>query len=146
MIINGKCHCGNVRFTLAWEPDPIEIPTRACDCSFCSKHGGVWTSYPKGALKVMIDDAAQVSPYRFGTGTAQFHICARCGVVPVASSQIDDRLFAVVNVNTFDPPAPVRLRAAPVSFDGETEAGRLARRRRNWIGDVEFVGAGEAAR
>jgi len=47
MIIRGGCHCGNIAFELGWEPDPDEIPARACDCSFCVKHGGVWTSHQK---------------------------------------------------------------------------------------------------
>jgi hypothetical protein len=36
MLINGKCHCGNIAFTLGWEGEPPEIPARACGCSFCS--------------------------------------------------------------------------------------------------------------
>ena len=141
MLIRGSCHCRNIAFTLAWEPDPVEIPARACGCSFCSKHGGVWTSNPNGALKVMIEDAALVSRYSFGTQTAEFHICTRCGVVPVVTSRIDDRLYAVVSVKAFEGVEPSLLRRSPASFDGETEAARLARRKRNWIADVEFVGS-----
>ena len=37
------------RVSLTWDPDPKEIPARACDCTFCQKHGGVWTSNPRGA-------------------------------------------------------------------------------------------------
>ncbi len=55
MMIPGRCHCGNIAWTLAWEPDPVEIPARACTCSFCVKHGGVWTSNPAGRLDVRID-------------------------------------------------------------------------------------------
>jgi hypothetical protein len=29
MLIPEKCHCGNIAFTLRWEPDPVEIPARA---------------------------------------------------------------------------------------------------------------------
>jgi hypothetical protein len=35
--------------------------------------------------------------------------------------------------------AATLLRPASVSFDGETEAERLARRQRNWIGTVTIV-------
>jgi hypothetical protein len=42
MLINGRCHCGNISFKLTWEPEPKEITARACNCSFCTKHGGVW--------------------------------------------------------------------------------------------------------
>ena len=67
MLIRGKCHCGNISFSLAWEPDPKEIPARACSCSFCVKHGGVWTSNPRGALEVAVQNPSRVSKYAFGT-------------------------------------------------------------------------------
>lgn len=139
MLIHGSCHCGNISFSLAWDPDPAEIPARACTCSFCTKHGGVWTSSPAGALKVAVKDPALVSRYAFGTRTAEFHICARCGIVPVVTSRIDDRLYAVVSVNAFDGVDPSLVRRAPASFDGEGTDSRLARRKRNWIGKVEFI-------
>jgi hypothetical protein len=142
MLIHGKCHCGNISFSLSWEPDPAEIPARACNCSFCSKHGGVWTSNPRGALEVRVKDPALVSKYAFGTRTAEFHICARCGIVPVVTSLIDDHLYAVVSVNAFDGIDQSLLRSAPASFDGEATESRLARRKRNWIADVKFVGSG----
>src|SRR5262245_62532651 len=101
MLIQGTCHCGNIRFTLRWEPDPAEIPARACTCSFCVKHGGVWTSYPDGALRVTIDDPERVHRYEFGKRTEQFHICTRCGAVHVVTSQIEDQRYAVDSVNEF---------------------------------------------
>ena len=139
MLIHGKCHCGNIRFSLTWEPDPTEIPARACTCSFCVKHGGVWTSNPGGALAVVVNDPAAVSKYAFGTRTADFHICARCGVVPVVTSLIDGHLYAVVSVNAFEGVDPSLLRRTSASFDSEGEDTRLARRKRNWIADVRGI-------
>lgn len=138
MLINGKCHCGNIAFALAWEPDPTEIPARACTCSFCVKHGGVWTSNPKGALEISIGDPLLVSRYRFGTRTAEFHICARCGIAPVVTSDIEGRTYAVVSVNAFENVDPSLLRRASATFDEENEQSRLARRARNWIAQVSF--------
>lgn len=140
MLIPGRCHCGNIAFTLAWEPEPAEIPARACGCSFCVKHGGVWTSCPTGSLRITVKDPALVSRYAFGTKTAEFHVCASCGIVPVVTSRIDGRLYAVVSVNAFEGVEPSLLRRAPASFEGESPEDRLARRKRNWIGNVEFVG------
>ena len=138
MLINGSCHCGNISFELSWEPDPTEIPARACTCSFCSKHGGVWTSCPTGSLAVTIRDPASASRYAFGTGTAEFHVCGRCGIVPVVTSRIDGDTYAVVSVNAFENVDPSLLRRAPATFDAETTETRLARRARNWIPRVEF--------
>ena len=138
MLIKGRCHCGNVGFELTWPGDAVTIPARRCGCTFCQKHGGVWTSNPAGALTVRIAHPAQVSRYEFGTGTAEFVVCARCGAVPLVTSRIDGRLYAVVNVNTFDGVDAARITIAPASFDGEEVGDRLARRRRNWIADVRI--------
>ena len=139
MRIDGTCHCGNIIFALDWEPSPSKIPARACGCSFCTKHGGVWTSAPRGALKITVKEPALVSRYAFGTRTAEFHVCSRCGVVPVVTSEIEGRLYAVVNVNTFDAVEPALLQSSTANFDGEGTDSRLARRARNWIGNVQFL-------
>jgi hypothetical protein len=136
VAIHGACHCRNIRFTLSWDPDPAEIPARACTCTFCVKHGGVWTSNPRGTLDVELENPGLVSKYAFGTHTAEFHVCARCGVVPFVTSRIDGNDYAVVSVNAFEDVAPGRLRRAAAEFGAETESDRLARRKRNWIATV----------
>jgi hypothetical protein len=137
MRIDGKCHCGNVAFTLEWAGGD-EIPARACGCSFCTKRGGVWTGHAGSRLAVVIRDPALVTRYAFGTRTATFHVCARCGVVPVVTSEIEGATYAVVSVNAFEGVDPARLRRSPADFEGEEVAARLARRKRNWISDVAF--------
>jgi hypothetical protein len=138
MRIPGQCHCGNIAFELDWQGDPAAIPARACGCSFCVKHGGVWTSHPGSRLAVTVRDRSRVSAYAFGTRTATFHVCADCGAVPLVTSDIDGRRYAVVSVNALEGVDPAALRRAPASFDGEELAARLARRARNWIPDVRF--------
>jgi len=145
MLILGSCHCGNVGFELGWEPDPKEIVARACDCSFCTRHGGLWTSYPAGVLRVRVQDPARVSAYSFGTATALFHVCSRCGAVPVVTSRLDGRDYAVVSVTAFTNVDPALIRRASASFEGESLETRLARRKRNWIAAVEFTAAGRAS-
>ncbi len=142
MLIKGKCHCGNIAFDLDWDGDPPEIPARACGCSFCIKHGGVWTSRPSSRLAVTIGDVALVSKYAFGTRTATFHVCSRCGSVPLVTSEISNRLYAVVNVNVLENIDPSWLRRGPANFEGEDVESRLARRARNWIADVRTGDAG----
>lgn len=138
MLIHGSCHCGNLRFRLDWRPEPSAIPARACSCSFCVKHGGVWTSCPDGALVVEVRDPMHHSRYRFGTRTADFHVCTTCGAVPVVTSEIDGHLHAVVNVNAMEGVAPELLQRATVSFDDEETSSRLERRKKRWIADVRF--------
>ena len=95
MLIRGACHCGNITFDLTWEPEPTTIAARACDCTFCTKHGGVWTANAASTLTVAIAQPEHVSRYEHGTRTAQFHVCTRCGVVPFVTSTIDGHLYAV---------------------------------------------------
>lgn len=142
MLISGSCHCGNITFQLLWEPEPTEIPARACTCSFCTKHGGIWTSCPTGRLAVAVAEPAKVSRYAFGTKTAEFHICAKCGVVPVVTSQIDGNVYAVVSVNVLQGVDCTLIRHASTTFDAEDEHSRLARRKRNWISTVRFTEGG----
>jgi hypothetical protein len=103
------------------------------------KHGGVWTSCPTGKLKVTVGDPSRVNKYAFGTKTANFHVCSACGVVPVVTSEIDSRVYAVVSVNAFEDIDSSLLHHALANFDGEGQDDRLARRKRNWIPDVEFI-------
>ncbi len=142
MVLNGSCHCANISFELDWPDTQPDVPARACSCSFCTKHGGVWTSNPAAKLSVVLQDTALVSKYAFGTETAAFHVCARCGAVPLVTSEIDGHLYAVVNVNTFEGFDPSRLHRASASFDGEDVQSRLARRSKNWIADVQIVEVG----
>jgi hypothetical protein len=102
---------------------------------------GVWTSCPTGSLRVSVKDRVCLSKYAFGTKTAEFHVCTACGVVPVVTSRIDGRLYAVVSVNAFENVEPALLRRAPATFEGENEQARLSRRKRNWIADVQFEAA-----
>jgi len=92
----------------------------------------VWTSHPDA--KLAIEFTAPVSRYTFGTHTATFHVCTRCGVVPVVTSDIDGATYAVVNVNTLE--TELAVTRTPVTHDDASTADRLARRKRNWIASV----------
>ena len=139
MKIDGSCHCGNIRYALEWPGEPAMIPARACTCGFCTRHGAVWTAHPEAALTLRIEDASRIARYAFGTRTADFLVCTSCGVVPACTSRIDRRDYAVVNVNTFDDKA-IPVERTAVSFDGEQQDERLARRQERWIGIVRFDG------
>ena len=142
MRIEGGCHCGNIEYVLDWPGDDPEIAVRACSCSFCAMHGGTYASHRDARLDAKLNQPAAVSRYRFGTGTADFFVCARCGAVPFVTSLIGGRLYAVVNVNTFTNLDRSRLRKTVTSFDGETLESRLDRRSRTWIENVTVTGGG----
>lgn len=136
--IGGGCHCGNVRYSLRWPSKKLEVPVRKCGCTFCTMHGGAWTSNPGAALTVIIHDGTAVSGYQFGTATADFHVCSVCGCVPFVSSRIDEVRYAVVNVNTFENIDGLSFDEAATDFSTEGTETRLARRKRNWIPDVQI--------
>ena len=142
MLITGRCHCSNIAFTLDWRPEPSVIPARACTCTFCLKHGGVWTSCPGGSLRVVVEAPSMVAKYEFGTNTAQFHVCSLCGVVPLVTSVIDGRTYAVVSVHAFEGVDPSLIRNSSADFEGESRDARLYRRKQRWIADVECIERG----
>lgn len=139
--IQGTCHCGNIRYELLWPESGKTLAVRACGCAFCTKHGGVYTSHPDARLDARIADMHHVSKYVFGTQTAEFYVCTRCGVVPLITSTIEGVVYAVVNVNTFENVDPSELDASATDFDGESVDGRLQRRKRNWIATVKVEAA-----
>jgi hypothetical protein len=89
-------------------------------------------------MAAVLDDESFVSRYRFGTATADFYVCSRCGAVPFVISEIDDHLYAVVNVNTFEDVDVSSLVRSSTNFDGEEAGDRLERRKRNWIPHVRI--------
>ena len=67
--------------------------------------------------------------------------CSHCGITPLVTCDIDGRIYAVVNVNTFDDESSgFALDFSTSSFDGESVDDRLGRRRARWIGNVRFTG------
>jgi hypothetical protein len=132
MEYRGGCHCGNLRLTLQLAQPPEAVRLRACQHSFCRAHATRTTSDPNGAVEVWAENWSLVEPYRFGTGTAEFLICRRCGVYIGAVCDTPAGLRAVINTNALDDRA--RFAGEPTSHDygGETLADRLARRAANW--------------
>ncbi|MEM7406220.1 MAG: hypothetical protein AAF458_13050 [Pseudomonadota bacterium] len=139
MQVSAACHCGNISFDFTWPDAAGPLMGRACGCSFCQKHGGIWTSSPEGRLSARIADGDALRRYSFGTKTADFYVCSDCGAVPFVVSEIEERKYAVINVNTFEGDGARDLETMPTNFDGEDVDGRLGRRERNWIRNVEVV-------
>jgi hypothetical protein len=129
--LEGTCHCGNIAIVLETEQDPRSLPLRACDCSFCRRHGARSTADPAGRARVGVQDRALLSLYVFGLRTAEMVVCARCGTYCAAVMRDGDRAWAVHNANLFFHPAFDRP-AQPVSYEGETVEQRIVRRKRLW--------------
>jgi hypothetical protein len=134
--LRGSCHCGNIEFTLFTEKSADELAPRRCSCSMCRRHGASYISDPAARLALRYGDPSLLSLYRFGHGTAQWIICSRCGVLTAVLCEIDDRLRAVVRVQSMVEHAFLAPET-PTDFDAESVAERLNRRARTWIGAVE---------
>ena len=130
--LTGKCHCGNVAVTFETPTDPKVLQLRACDCSFCRKHSGLTVSDPKGKLVFSTADPAKLTRYRFGTRTADFLLCADCGVYLGVLMDLDGHGYGVLNVNVLDDWTPFNRPPEPTHLDGEAVGDRLARRKGRW--------------
>ncbi len=126
----GACHCGALTLDFRSEKSLAELGARTCQCSFCQMHGASWTSDPQGHVEITL--SGPVSRYRFGTKTADFLICANCGVVPAVVSEIEGQLLGVVRVNCLAESAVFIEQAAPMDLEGEILDSRLDRRAKRW--------------
>jgi hypothetical protein len=112
---------------------PSDNPLRACSCSFCRAHQTRTVADSAGLFEVAANDWQMVEPYRFGSGTADYLVCRRCGVYVGAIFETTAGLRAVVNVNCLaDRALFTQVPSAP-DYDGETNDARLARRAINWM-------------
>ena len=132
--LRGGCHCGAVRIALSTTMDPAATAPRACDCSFCVRHGAAYVSDPAGQLVVDAADGA-LHDYRQGSGTARFLLCARCGVLVAVVFEHEGRRYGAANATSLDE----RVAFAPAVPASPQQLGRddkVARWLRLWVPDV----------
>jgi hypothetical protein len=108
------------------------MPLRGCSCTFCRAHNTRTTSDPHGSVEISAKDWSLVELYRFGSRTAEFLICRRCGVYVGAICETPAGIRAVINVNCLHNRAAFVQQPVPVDHDGETAEDRFARRAANW--------------
>jgi hypothetical protein len=129
---SGRCHCGAIGFEYRTEKPVGEWPVRACQCSFCLKHGGVYTSDPAGSLRFTHRDPSAVSRYRFGLKTADFLFCGVCGGYLGAVTEEGGQALFVLNLRALDPQPDGLPGAQPMSYEGESKGDRNTRRGARW--------------
>jgi hypothetical protein len=133
MEFSGGCHCGNLRVNLRLSKSPTATPLRACACSFCRAHATRTLADPDGLFEVWADDWDQVERYRFGSRTADYLVCRRCGIYVGAVCETSAGLRAVVNVNSLAARADFTQAPSVPDYDDETTGARLTRRAANWM-------------
>jgi hypothetical protein len=128
----GGCHCGSLRVRVWLTKPPAEMPVRSCACSFCRAHGTRTVSDPAGRAEVWADWPL-VQQYRFGSATADYLLCRRCGVYIGAVGDTPAGLRCVINTLCLDDRAAFVQQASHPDYGQETVETRLARRARNWM-------------
>jgi hypothetical protein len=124
--VSGGCHCGNILVELTLTRAPDSYQPRACDCSFCRKHGAAYVSDPHGSLHIAVRDEREAGRYRQGSEQAELLLCRRCGVLIGALFSGGGQLYAAVNSKVVEP--GVRFgqeqTVSPQSLSGEDKVKR----------------------
>ena len=94
----GRCHCGGIAFEVDGEIDQAID----CNCSMCSKRGGLLWFAPREALRLSTPEA-DLSTYRFNTMKIAHHFCPTCGIAPFGEGVgPDGASMAAVNVRCLE--------------------------------------------
>jgi hypothetical protein len=86
------------------------------------------TSDPSGLIAFECSDLPSLQRYQFGSLSAEFLVCRRCGVYLGAQLASDGRRWGILNVRTLTP-VPADLPGGEL-MDYEEETPEIRRRRR----------------
>lgn len=131
-VYRGLCHCGAVGFEFRTERAPSNWFVRTCQCSFCRKHAGLYTSDPAGSLRFTHQEPAQLSRYRFGHQTADFLFCGRCGGYLGAVTEEGGRMLMVINLRALDSLPEGMAEPQTMTYEDETAELRISRHSERW--------------
>ena len=132
MKYEGGCHCGNLRIAFETSLNPAEIELRACQCTFCRKHGSLAVTDPAGRLTIRVEHEQNVGHYVFGLRTAEYLICKACGVYVAALTIGESEPCGIAIVNCLDDRRQFTSAPIAVDYDAESRDQRAERRRRRW--------------
>jgi hypothetical protein len=138
--LHGGCHCGNVTVQVQLTLPAASYRPRACDCSFCRKHGAAYLSDPQGSLLLKVREAAQLGSYRQGSALAEMLVCRTCGVLIGALRREDEKLYGVVNCRVLDAPGEFGAEQS-VSPQTLSPQQKLQRWRELWFARVTLTAA-----
>ncbi len=135
---SGACHCGNIQIEIHSTRLLGEIQPRSCDCSFCSKHGAIYVSDPKGKLAITVRDRSKLNTYRQGSASAEFLMCAKCGVLAAVVYAEGERLYATVNGKALENSEALgeEVRVSPWKLGADE---KKARWKDIWFANVSIV-------
>ncbi|HLY52691.1 MAG TPA: hypothetical protein VKQ31_06750 [Steroidobacteraceae bacterium] len=132
LTFSGGCHCGALGVTFRTALSTPQWKIRACQCRFCRSHGALTTTDPAGRLAFHANDAGLLQRYRFGTRSADFLICRRCGVYIGAQIETSRGAFGTLNTRVLERAAESLPGALPADYEAESPSERIARREQRW--------------
>ena len=112
--MQGQCHCGGVKFTVALL-DGLDKPVR-CNCTLCGMKGAVMVFAKLGSIEVT-EGEDLLSTYQFHSHTATHHFCSRCGIHVFHQRRFDPTLYGV-NTACLEGVSPYDFAEVPV-LDGQ---------------------------
>lgn len=139
--LRGSCHCGRLRVEFSTDQDAASIVPRACDCSFCQKHGAAYISDPAGRMSIMESEPGATRVYRQGSNAAQFLLCSHCGVLVAVVLEHEARRYGVANAGCLDGHAGLAS-SVPASPQTLTPEEKLSRWVKLWVPDVVLATSG----
>ena len=128
----GGCHCRALSFSYRTEFPVERWHIRACQCSFCLAHAALSTSDSNGSLTFTVNDPDVLQRYRFCLRTADFLLCARCGVYVGAQIATELGAFGILNTRALTSMPASLGQLAPADYAREDASGRIARRETHW--------------
>lgn len=133
-VLHGGCHCGRLALAFTTALDPADVHPRACDCSFCQKHGATWVSDRGGRLEISTRDGSAAHAYRQGSDTARFLLCGQCGVLVAVVFDDAGQVYGAANATCLDDAGfGQSVVASPQQLN---PAEKVSRWRGLWIPDV----------
>lgn len=74
---HGSCHCGTVTF----EIDADLARLVRCNCSVCTKKGGIFKVVPPAKFRLKTGED-NLTLYQFNTKVSEHYFCKTCGIHP----------------------------------------------------------------
>ena len=134
VTLNGACHCGSVRFTVALSKGLASA--RRCTCSICRMRGAVAVTANLDGLTITQGDD-KLATYRFNTGGAEHHFCTTCGIYTHHKRRSNPKELGI-NVACLDGLSPFDFREVVV-YDGNRHPADNAERKTYIAGTLTFT-------
>ena len=116
VLIDGSCHCGGVRLSIAETPPWLTL----CDCSVCRRLAPLWGHVE--AENVEIECIVPTREYVWGDRLITFHACAVCGCTTHWTDRDPERFTRMgVNFRMCDPDVVARFRVRTRDGAGDGE-------------------------